>query len=373
MKPEKVIKITCTVNRALSDKFLAEAEKLNLPVLFIQSARSPLLKEKRLVLDYRISNRLEDVRTEIYRFYVPLKYEKEVLCHFISLLELYYPGRGSIYSEEVSVLGLPEDLFRSFRPPAGGVKQALLSGIMGIICIVQRGDGDNMARKILERGISAPTLFYGRGMGQRNKLGLLKITISQEKEMVFLTAHKQDSEQVLRVLGEQARLDHPGKGFFYMFPISRGLMDTRIYLGKTTHVASMEQIINAIDGIKMGTDWRKKTGSLELKSSGRRKKNLKKLIHYALICDEGETEPFVNRAMEEGAGGATQSRIQCYGTLARIDVGPSAAKEMSHLIIPEDIGGRIIETLKEASFFDSKVSGILELSSVQRASSYLPF
>ena len=109
MKPEKLIKVTCILSNLLSDTFRKEMENLGIPLLFVQPSRSVLLKEKRIILDYRTSTLLQEFRRDIFRFYLPKKFELPVLSHLIHLLELNQPGRGSIYSEDVTLFGLQED------------------------------------------------------------------------------------------------------------------------------------------------------------------------------------------------------------------------------------------------------------------------
>jgi len=372
VKPEKLIKVTCILSNLLSDTFRKEMENLGIPLLFVQPSRSVLLKEKRIILDYRTSTLLQEFRRDIFRFYLPKKFELPILSHLIHLLELNQPGRGSIYSEDVTLFGLPEGIFSSLKIPAEPKRKApLLSDLVGINCIVQRGEGNILGRSVLERGISVPTLFYGRGMGLRGKLGILRVTISLEKEILFLTAQKQDSADVINFIVHNARLNHPGKGFIYMFPLRKGTMDTRIYLGRTRHLASMEQIITAIDELKQASDWRRKTIPFA-SPRNRRKRYLKSLLNYTLLGNEGETEPYVKMAMDAGAGGATLSRLQCLGKFSAESTSRSAAKEMSTLVLNRETSNIFQEKLETSDFFEEGIAGILEVSEVELASTYLP-
>jgi len=372
VKPEKLLKITCIVNRLLSENLRKEAYFMGIPLLFVQPARSTLLREKRFTLDYRSSTIVEELRSDIFRFYIPRKYEQPVFSHLVGALELNQPGRGSVFSEDVFVYGLPEGSFSSLSmPETKGRKTSLLSDLVGITCIVQRGEGNALAKSVLERGISAPTVIYGRGMGLRNKLGLLRVTISVDKEVLFFTPQKQDAEDVIDLIVNYARLDHPGRGFAYMFPIRRGFIDTRIHLGKTRQLASMEQVIAAIDELKNASDWRRKTASVMIQRASGRRRSMKNLVNCTLLCREGETEDFVKAAMDAGAGGATLSRLQYCGGLERSSEDYSAAREMSDLIVSEETAARFIATLETRGFYDPRTAGILEVSSVDQARTYL--
>ncbi len=58
--------------------------------------------------------------------------------------------------------------------------------LKGITCIVQRGEGDRIAKISLNTGASVPITTHGTGSGVRDKLGLLRITIPPEKELINL-------------------------------------------------------------------------------------------------------------------------------------------------------------------------------------------
>ncbi len=369
MNSVQLIKVTCIVNKSISVVIYNALKELHLPFVLVQSARTSVLKEKHFIFDYRTATKVEEHLVDIYRFYIPEQYEYAVLSLLANEADLSIPGRGSIYSEDVELIGMRQCTFDEDRLKKLSVpKPHLLSGIMGICCIVQRGQGTSLEKAILDKAISVPVITYGIGMGLRNKLGLLRITIPVDKEVLSLTVHKQDALAAMNLIIDVARLHHPGKGFIYMYPIRHGIIDTKLYHGKARHVASMEQIIAAIDDMKGNTDWRRKTASVA--RHGEHRRYLTDLINYTIICNEGKTEDIIKAAMNAGAGGATLSNLRC-SRFKEEDLSLSShAKEMSDLIIASKLREPVFAEMEKSGLFAEDTDGIIEISSVDRASTY---
>ncbi len=89
-----------------------------------------------------------------------------------------------------------------------------------ITCVVQRGKADKVAKAALEAGAGGATIFFARGMGLREKLGLLGLAIVPEKEVVFIVSQKTATQAIFDMVVRAARLDVPGMGIAYVTPIS---------------------------------------------------------------------------------------------------------------------------------------------------------
>jgi nitrogen regulatory protein P-II 1 len=92
-----------------------------------------------------------------------------------------------------------------------------------ITCIVQRGKADDAVQAALKAGAPAATMSFGRGTGVRERLGLLKIAISPEKEIIEVVVPSDLAAGVFDALVDAARLRTPGMGFIYMSPVVRVL------------------------------------------------------------------------------------------------------------------------------------------------------
>jgi len=366
----RVAKITCYVYRNLSPLITETLRELAIPELSIQSGRAVVLRSRKGLFGIRSSTDLDENPVDVFRFYVPLSLERRVVGLLASRADLTLPGRGSVYSEEVSVIRsspIPFDK-RRFENVAE-VKLPAQTGFSGICCIVQRGEGNRLARAILDVGFSVPIVTYGQGMGIRDRLGLLRIAIPVDKEVVSFVVDRQDALQAMSLVIDTARLDHPGRGFIYLFPIRFGIINTRLRRGEAAHVASVEQIVAAIDELTGSAGWRRR--ELPVRPRGRRRGMLTELANCTVVCRAGRAQGLVRAAMDVGAGGATLSKLRFGGFAAEVEAAPSHSREMSDLIVPGTLTDTVVEATHAAGIFDSQVYGFIEVSPVEMASTYV--
>jgi len=85
-----------------------------------------------------------------------------------------------------------------------------------ITCVVQRGVGDDVWKAAREAGAGGATIYFARGMGVRERLGILGVAISAEKEVLLLVVPEQQTDKVFDAIVEAAKLDTPGMGFAFI-------------------------------------------------------------------------------------------------------------------------------------------------------------
>ena len=101
------------------------------------------------------------------------------------------------------------------NPPAGGGGEKLKL----ITCVVQRGRADKLAKAAIEAGAGGATVFFARGMGVRERLGLLGLAIVPEKEVLMIICHDREVRPILTALTRAGDLDVPGHGIAFVTPI----------------------------------------------------------------------------------------------------------------------------------------------------------
>jgi nitrogen regulatory protein P-II 1 len=92
-----------------------------------------------------------------------------------------------------------------------------------IIAIVQRGKADKLVEAAIHAGAPAATVFFGRGQGIRERLGLLGLAIQPEKEIIFVILEERLVDQVLQSMVRAGKLDQPGVGFVFVLPVDRAV------------------------------------------------------------------------------------------------------------------------------------------------------
>ena len=370
---KKVVKITATINKVVSPVILDALKAGGLEDINIATGRVMILEEQRGLLAALSSEEaLGSNPTDVLSFLVAPELESSVLNLIVEKGRLDDPGRGSVFSEDVDLLKAHE-LCQENRVGNFEADDALIqTNLMGICCIVQRGQGDALSRVVLDTGTCVPTTTFGEGTGLRDKLGLLRITIPAEKDIINVVSSAYDAESVMDMMIDVGKLDEVGKGFIYTYPVKSGVIDKKINYGMARHVASIEQIISAVDGLMDGMEWRRRGGLRgEGSSSQGDRTYLTDLMDVTLICDEGRGEDLVRKAMDAGAAGATLSKQKHFSLNETPEGHISPAREACSMIIGAAQVDQILEALDGAGAFDDHTHGRVLARPVPKACTYL--
>ena len=198
----------------------------------------------------------------------------------------------------------------------------------------------------------------GIGTGIRDRLGLLRITISPEKEMVYLMVPGHDANGLQRLLIEEGHVDRPGGGFLYQTPVQTGIVDPLLRIGRQEHAASIEQIIAAIDDLKKSTAWRKRFFGVEdISGNGTAASFSHREITF--FCHEEMGDSLVEAAMQAGAAGATVSRVRT-SYMQGSEAGRSVSCERGILCVPAAMEKPLLQALSETAAAGPEKSWVLQ-------------
>jgi len=364
----KLIKVTAIVKRSLSKALVQHLSSSGLTEWYMAPARTIGLQEKRRGLGLIHFFKLIEELADIVIFFTDPSQENQALELVIKNGELTFPGRGSVFTEEVTLISPHEYRYGSEIDYALDHITRKPSSLVGLCCIVQRGEGNKVARVALDMGSGVPAISFGSGTGIRDKLGLLRVAIPSQKEIIHLALNPHDSETVMRMMIQAGELDLPGKGFLFLYPIRKGVVDTRITQGFRRHVASVEQMIATLDELKGDVGWRRRSDRQVLMVDSRF--YLKNLADVILICNEGTGKFFAKEAMKAGTSGATISRLKHYCPQDLKPKGMSSAREACNMCIPEGQLERVTRILEEAGVFEEAASGELLIRGSPSAYTY---
>jgi len=365
-----ISRITINIFRTLAKDMIKALSEVGIENLTELSGRAPVIHEPKGFLDMLSgSTGLTDDPSQLISFLVPSEREDDMVNYIVEKGQLDLPGRGSVYAEKIEV-PKGQELCRVNSPSSFEVKSyQTLREATGICCIVQRGQGNKVAKVILETGAGVPNITYGTGLGVRDKMGLLRITIPAEKELIWVATSNFDADIVMNAVIEVGKLDQPGKGFIYTFPLSQALLNMQVTRDSGRSAASMEQVIAAIDGIKGDIDWRRRAATVDDKN----RTYLHGLVELTLVCNEGGGDDLVAAAMTAGAAGASISKLKQHAS----EVGAtgnciSKSRESCYMIISEVALPDIIKALEEAGAFGTDHHGLTMSHSTHKAFTYLP-
>jgi hypothetical protein len=360
METIKAAQITCTVYRSVTSKALGALKALGVKEYHLQPSRAVVLRRRTGLLGIGAGIVLEEEPADRILFYVPSTSAEAALQALAASCDLNIPGRGSAVCEEVTIARGSAWEEHLLRPVPDADKVATQEELASITCTVQRGRGNNIVKAVLGLGVPMPQVTGGMGTGLRDKLGLIRIALPAEKEVVHAVVSAHEATDILGSLVDAGRLDQFGSGFIYESPLARGVINSMVIRGQR-HSASIEQLIAAVDKLMGSPDWRKR--SLGNDDPSRKHNYLYDLVSLTLICNEGRVSDLVRAALAAGASGATISRL----SHARIDGAASPvspAREMTELIIGKGVVEPVAAAMEAAGVFDQETAGFMAFKPV---------
>ncbi len=97
----------------------------------------------------------------------------------------------------------------------------VLTDVSLITCIVQRGLADTIVNAAQEAGAQGATIYYGRGAGVRERLGVLGLAVEVEKEVITIIVATEQVDRIFEKMYLAGQLDTPGMGFIYVTPLEK--------------------------------------------------------------------------------------------------------------------------------------------------------
>ncbi len=97
----------------------------------------------------------------------------------------------------------------------------VLTNVALITCIVQRGIADDIITAAREAGAQGATVHFAKGMGIRERLGILGVAVEVEKEVINIVVSTEQADKVFEKIYLAGRLDTPGMGLVYITPLEK--------------------------------------------------------------------------------------------------------------------------------------------------------
>ncbi|MBM3839247.1 MAG: P-II family nitrogen regulator [Verrucomicrobia bacterium] len=97
----------------------------------------------------------------------------------------------------------------------------VLTDVALITCIVQRGIADTLVKAAREAGAQGATVYFARGTGIRERLGILGVAVEVEKEVINVVVSTDQVDRIFEKMYLAGKLDTPGMGFMYITPLEK--------------------------------------------------------------------------------------------------------------------------------------------------------
>ncbi|MDH5716092.1 MAG: hypothetical protein OEZ22_00470 [Spirochaetia bacterium] len=370
-KHQKLNLVSIIVRKGFAEKVISEAQAAGGLFGIIFKARGSMRQGKRKwIKPLSISPEMESmliltsnqsVRNVVYKSILATEINKRAIGAVMSM-----PISNVWATEYVST----NNDSSKFIKKSNNIK--LQMNLQLITCVCQRGKADIIAAAAVREGAAAPIIQFGEGKGVRDRMGLLKIAVNPEKEIIHVVVDEMESDRIFDAMVEAGQLFAPGMGFIYTTQIPEGLINLHTTVSSSHTEATIEQIVKAIDELKESKSWRMADIGFTTVQKYKRKQKTN-LVNLKLVTRRGLGDEFINKAMHTGAHGATR----IYGNL----IGGEKLTSMTGRIInderevidfhvtPEVVNDMFYAFEEIVAQYESKNSFVLEIP-VPRALTY---
>ncbi|MEM6820404.1 MAG: hypothetical protein AAF558_00485 [Verrucomicrobiota bacterium] len=296
---------------------------------------------------------------EIIRFLVHNSEADHLMEQIVMVGKLRLYGAGSIYATPCCELTCADDypLWRTGNYTFESVSFDIRfkKDLVALVQIAQKGEADVIARAAIKAGAQGPTISYIRGIGLRDRLGILRITKKPEKELIVVVVDKYDLEAVFEAMARAGQVGLPGRGFLYQVPLSKGLTNLASVFNPEKHSASVQQIIRAIDEMQGDTHWRANQLLIHDPKAVEFKRDTRGIIKdsvvFNVLCHRKDTEILLDNALSFGVPGASVSNWRCAESQAKQTKGGLRLnREFGNIsmILSEEVIAPLQKSLKAA-------------------------
>jgi nitrogen regulatory protein PII len=346
--------ITIIIHMALVKKLYKHLAHIGIDHLYSSYGRSMVLNEPTGLLALFKKSDLTSDPVEVVHFYAPIEIEDYLMRSIIKTCRLDIPGRGSVFSHHVDIhnsvctkIICLKDFIKEEDNQSDEIEAIpLFSNMTQILCTLSKGLADDVAKFLLHLGI-VPTITNAAGTGLRDQLGLLRITIPKEKELLTIVVGNQEANSVMEKIISWGKLDRPGRGFVWQVPVHKGMINHKSSPKTIGHAASAEQIISAIDSIKGSIAWRQ--GGNE--ATARKRRNFFQGHEFMMQSYEGASVLIAKNLMSLGISGVT---VQPIRTIAEhtSEENIIVPQEIIRVVLTESQAARLTKKIQEESTVD---------------------
>ena len=96
-----------------------------------------------------------------------------------------------------------------------------LSDAFLITCVLQKELAEDVLAAAKNIGAQGATISYARGTGIRERMGLLGVTIDEQKKVIRIIVSEEQANLVFEAMYLAGKLDTPGMGIMYMVKLDR--------------------------------------------------------------------------------------------------------------------------------------------------------
>ena len=96
-----------------------------------------------------------------------------------------------------------------------------LTDALLITCVIQKDQAEQVLEAAKNAGAQGATISYAQGTGIRERMGLIGVTIDEQKEVIRIIVSEEQSELIFETIYLAGQLDKPGRGIMFMSRLDR--------------------------------------------------------------------------------------------------------------------------------------------------------
>ncbi len=195
---------------------------------------------------------------EMLQLLVPDYQVESVVSTIVEVSKLHLQATGAVFCTGCDDLYFGSEFHRwpTDQQEHPEASHNLHENLDVIYCVVEPDRTDAIAKAAVRAGAHGPVVYFAEGRGLRDRLGWLRITKQQTKEVITVLAESSDAEEIFSAMAKAGQVHLPGRGFMYRVPVGTGMFNLPSRITHHHHEASMQQMIHAIDHLTGHTHWR---------------------------------------------------------------------------------------------------------------------
>ena len=91
-----------------------------------------------------------------------------------------------------------------------------LTDVKLITCVLQNGLAEEVLEAAKNVGVQGATVSFARGTGIRDRMGLMGVTVDEQKEVIRIIVSEEQAPRVFDAMYLAGKLDTPGRGILYI-------------------------------------------------------------------------------------------------------------------------------------------------------------
>lgn len=197
------------VNSDAGSDLIAELHHVDVPGATAMAARGSVNSRLLSLLC------LDEVRKEIVFFIDETTRATTVMREMVERFKLAKKHRGIAFS--VPLAGI-----YGARKMKDVSNEEEVNAVMWqvIYTVVNKGDAKSVIDAANAAGARGGTILHGRGSSVHNETTIFDFPIEPEKEMVFVLAPKEKTDDIVASIHEALRIDEPGRGIIFVMNVA---------------------------------------------------------------------------------------------------------------------------------------------------------